>query len=107
MGGRPHGTRTIEGQLVGREMRGRQTTGCNKEGKEVKNTSRGRSEERNIYMEEALLTGVRSRTMPDREGGLTREVQHRLLDYWLVHVLVPRCLHCRGRNQLVFIATEG
>ena len=32
-------------------------------------------------MEGALLAWVRSRAMPDREGGLTREVQHRLLDY--------------------------
>ena len=50
MVGRPHGSRTIEGQLVGREMRERQTTGRDKEGKEVKNTSEGRPEERNIYM---------------------------------------------------------
>lgn len=62
-------------------MRGRQTIGCDKEGKEVKNTYRERLEERNIYMDRALLTGVRSRAMPDWEGGLTREVQHRLLDY--------------------------
>ena len=81
MGGRPHGSRTIEGQLVGRDMRERQATGCDKEGKEVKNTSEERPEERNIYMDGALLTGVRCRAMPDREGGLTQEVQHRLLDY--------------------------
>ena len=80
-GGRPHGSRTSEGHLIGREMRGRETIGCDREGKEVKNTSGGRPEERNIYMDGALLTGVSSGARPDREGGLTREVQHRLLDY--------------------------
>ena len=80
-GGRPHGSRTSECHLIGREMRGRETIGCDREGKEVKNTLEGHRKERDIYMDGGLLTGVRSGARPDWEGGLTREVQHRLLDY--------------------------
>lgn len=38
MGGRPHGSRTVEGQLIGAEMRGKDKIEYSRGGKEVKNT---------------------------------------------------------------------
>ena len=64
-GGRPHGSRTSEGHLIGREMRGRDTIGCDRGEKEVKNTLEGHWRERDIYMNGGLLIRVRSSAIPD------------------------------------------